>query len=315
MTRDEQINTLEEILLLEATAIQLSSDIDKVQKEKFKPAPKSPEKPKLVSPIYPLETFTPIKIGAITAAVLVGVFLVGVIFSAYDMWVAPVVAVIVLGILITVYMSKHKEYLAECASAEEACKVKNDELETEYKATMQGYHEITRRYRDEKIAWEENRQARYNQLADDYNATINSIENLYNTTKIVPVQYRSVEVISYLYDYMSSSDADIQQGLTSYDSHVQHELTQSHIREQQISNVLADERNQIAQKQTELSMEQNRLAYEQNLIAVRQNELSEEGNEIARKARRDANIAAAIATIQRHNTNKKLDKMNKKRLL
>ena len=49
-----------------------------------------------------------------------------------------------------------------------------------------------------------------------------------------------------------------------------------------------------------------------NALAMEQNDLLDRQNSIAEKARRDANIAAAVGAVQRHNTNKTIKKWMEK---
>ena len=49
-----------------------------------------------------------------------------------------------------------------------------------------------------------------------------------------------------------------------------------------------------------------------NALAMEQNDLLDRQNSIAEKARRDANIAAAVGAMQRHNTNKTTKKWMEK---
>ena len=87
------------------------------------------------------------------------------------------------------------------------------------------------------------------------------------------------------YDDMTNSTYTLNESFMSYDRHRQYELDQQRLAEQQIANDIADA-NCRAQQEA--------------------NALAEEGNAIADKARRDANIAAVVGAVQRHNTNKYL---------
>lgn len=61
------------------------------------------------------------------------------------------------------------------------------------------------------------------------------------------------------------------------------------------------------------TLEEMRLQEQQaNALAMEQNDLLDRQNYIAEKARRDANIAAAVGTVQRHNTNKAIKKWMEK---
>ena len=99
---------------------------------------------------------------------------------------------------------------------------------------------------------------------------------LYEQTRIVPAQYRDAYALQYIYDMISTSDYDVRQAIDSFDKNEQRRLDIMRLQEQQQANALA--------------MEQNDLLDRQNTIAA--------------KARRDANIAAVVGTVQRHNTNK-----------
>ena len=296
MTRDEQIKTLEDILVLEANALQLSDDIKRLKHQKFRNPPKAPDRFVEHYPLYPAKKISFKVVWAIT--IVISILSIGI--SMYDMqWLCFVGPLVGFGIAMGLYAIDNMNYKADCVLAEEECKKRNDREREAYEKELNTFQEALKRHRQEKAEWEAEHKAEYESAAKEYNDTIDAINSIYDDSKLVPLQYRNVEVVSYLYDYMSSSEADIQQGLVSYDSHVQHELTQSHIREQKITNALTDRSNEIAQHQAELTMEQN-------MIAARQNELAEESNAIAEKTRRDQNIAAAISILQRHHTNKKL---------
>lgn len=291
MTREEQITTLGDILLLEANALQLSETIKKIKTEKFRNAPKAPEKPKDGVPLYPKRKLSIGLIVGITAGSFVATlgFVAGIVRAGNPIIPSIIVAAIVLGIFIAIYVAGTKSFQQACIQAEEECKTNNERRNKEYEESRERYNKALSSYRAEKEAWITSHNDRLNDAITKYNSTIDEINDTYNKTMIVPVQYRKPDVISYLYDYLSTSQADLQQGLVSYDSHVQQQLTQSHINEQRRANM-------IAQQQAELTMEQN-------MIAARQNELAEEANAIADRARREQNIAAAISIIQRSQSN------------
>ena len=61
------------------------------------------------------------------------------------------------------------------------------------------------------------------------------------------------------------------------------------------------------------TLEEMRLQEQQqaNALDMEQNDLLNRQNSIAEKVRRDANIAAAVGTVQRHNTNMAIKKMDR----
>lgn len=75
---------------------------------------------------------------------------------------------------------------------------------------------------------------------------------------------------------ISTSDYDVRQAIEYFDKSQQRALEEMRLQEQQQANALAMEQNDLLDRQ----------------------------NSIAEKARRDANIAAAVGAVQRHNTNK-----------
>ena len=107
---------------------------------------------------------------------------------------------------------------------------------------------------------------------------------LYGETRIVPAQYRRVDALQYIYDMISTSDYDVRQAIEYFDKSQQRALEEMRLQEQQQANALAMEQNDLLDRQ----------------------------NSIAEKARRDANIAAAVGAVQRHNTNKTIKKWMEK---
>ena len=85
-----------------------------------------------------------------------------------------------------------------------------------------------------------------------------------------------MDALQYIYDMISTSDYDVRQAIEYFDKSQQRALEEMRLQEQQQANALAMEQNDLLDRQ----------------------------NSIAEKARRDANIAAAVGAVQRHNTNK-----------
>lgn len=146
-------------------------------------------------------------------------------------------------------------------------------------------------YRRALAAWTE----QHNSQVQEYQARLEKVkgelEKLYLETRIIPVQYRTIPALQYVYDMISTSDYTIREAIESFDKQEQRKLDAARLQEQQ---------------------QANQLAYEQNQLAYEQNDLLNQQNEIAEKARRDANIAAVVSTVQRHSTNKVLKQLNKK---
>lgn len=176
------------------------------------------------------------------------------------------------------------EYKEQCAKLDEEFdkqqKIANDKYETE----MEVYEtETLAKYQKEFEAWTKQHNQMIQQTECELRVREIELDSIYETTKIVPVQYRKMEILQYIYDLISTSDYSVKQAIDVYDRNEQRKIDEARLREQQQANILADE--------------QNDLLYEQN--------------KIAEKARKDANKAAVVGTIQRHNANKTLKSFKK----
>ena len=138
-----------------------------------------------------------------------------------------------------------------------------------------------------KEEWENAKNARINQLERELAKVRSELSELYEQTRIVPSQYRNIYALQHIYDMISTSDYDVHQAIENFDKSEQRRLDRMRLQEQQKANAYA--------------VEQNKLIDEQN-------DLIDEQNTIARKARRDANIAAVVGAVHRHNINKNLKK-------
>ena len=114
------------------------------------------------------------------------------------------------------------------------------------------------------------------------------LDLLYDSTKILPSPYRSINAIEFITNYMDTSDASLEDAILSYDRNLQLDLDNQKLSEQIRENDIKD-----------------RMANAQEAA----NDIAERNNEIAEQTRRDANRAAFIAAVQRHNTNKHIKRM------
>ena len=180
------------------------------------------------------------------------------------------------------------EYRRECAAIDENVRIRQKEADDAYAAAMKEYNDVTiPQYEDEKIRWEKEHSANINSAESDLEAAEKELAELYETTKIIPLQYRDMDALQYIYDTISTSDYTVHDAIEIYDKARQRLLEEERLHELQAANRLADEQNSLLDRQ----------------------------NEIAERARRDASRAAIVSAIQHHNTNKilKNNLENKKR--
>lgn len=177
-----------------------------------------------------------------------------------------------------------EEYKRQCAEIDEEVKRLQETANEKYKKEMDIYkNEILPKYQKDLAEWTTKHNQEIQQMEQDIKNAQDKLSALYESTKIVPMQYRKIDILQYLYDIISTSNYDITYAIENYDKYQQKMLDEQRLREQQLSNQLADEQAQ--------------LLYEQN--------------QISEKARKDANIASVVSTVQRHNTNKELKNLRK----
>lgn len=185
-----------------------------------------------------------------------------------------------------------EEYRNECARLDAEYDARQIEANNQYELQKKQYDtETMPNYQRNLNAWNIKHEQEIDDIKNDISASKNKLASIYADTKIVPMQYRNIDALEYIYNMVSTSDYDVTYAINSYDTHRQRMLDtermrieEARLQEQQIANDLADEQAQ--------------LLYEQNMIAE--------------KARKDAKFASTVGMIQHHNTNKTLKEMNKK---
>lgn len=173
------------------------------------------------------------------------------------------------------------EYRKQYADAQAAANEQQRQFDAEYEKALAEYESVLLpQYQTERSAWEAEHRAQIEKMEQELAQLKQELAALYEQTRIVPAQYWDAYALQYIYDMISTSDYDVRQAIAHFDKSEQRQLEMMRIQEQQQANALA--------------MEQNELLDRQNTIAA--------------KARRDANIAAVVGTVQRHNTNKTIKK-------
>jgi len=174
-------------------------------------------------------------------------------------------------------ISNTVEYRSQCATMDQNYDQMQAEADWVYQNQQYEYEvAILPRYKLELEEWTRAHNEIIRGVEYNLQTAKMSLDNLYTTTRIIPLQYRQIETIQYIYDTISTSDFDVRYAIELYDKSEQRKLEEARFYQQQEANQLANE--------------QNDLLYEQN--------------EISERARRDANFAALVGTVQHHNTNK-----------
>lgn len=171
-----------------------------------------------------------------------------------------------------------EEYKAKCAELDSTYDAQQQKFDEQYASEKEKYDtETLPNYNNQRNAWTAKHESEIETATNDLMNAENKLASIYDTTRIVPAQYRNIDALQYIYDLVSTSDYDVTYAINNYDTHRQRSLEEARLQEQQIANDLADEQNQIAEK-----------------------------------ARRDEKFANAIGIIQQHNRNKSLKNISDK---
>jgi len=178
------------------------------------------------------------------------------------------------------------EYIAAKAEVDEEVLRVQKELDERYAKEKAEYDNvILPKYKKALADWTAEHNGKINGVSARLDNAINEQSKLYEDTKIIPMQYRGIDSLMYIYELMSTSEYTVKEAVDMYDKAIQRE--QEYVKAQQLGR-------------------QNALLEEQNMLAVEQNELLGEQNQIAQKARREAAIRGAVGMVQHRNTNKYL---------
>lgn len=178
------------------------------------------------------------------------------------------------------------EYIAAKAEIDEEVVRVQKELDEQYAKEKAEYDNvILPRYKKALATWTTEHNDKLNRTSERLENAINEQKTLYENTRIIPMQYRDIDALTYIYELMSTSEYTVKEAVDMYDKAIQRE--QEYARTQELGR-------------------QNALLEEQNMLAEEQNELLGEQNQIAQKARREAALRGVVGMVQQRNTNKYL---------
>lgn len=275
MERQDQISTTKRALDLELEISRQRDILNQLEIERFREPPEPPVKRQVFKeelPIVPRIKFS---------------WLIFFLLWLCTFFVGPVIYVLVYRAIKKkqiAEISNSAEYKQKCAEAEAAYQRQTQLAEEEYQQAQHEYEtETLIRYNEELNIWTEEHNKKIAQANQALASAQQELAVLYESSKIIPMQYRNIPALQYIYDMISTSDYSIQNAIDSFDKSEQRKLDEARLREQEAANQLA----------------------------LEQNELLDQQNAIAEKARREAMVAAVVGTVQRHNTNKALKDLKK----
>ena len=281
MDHNKQVADVKKALDLEQKISVTKDKIAQLQQQSFKPKPTPPVRQQAVKTVPEIKPT--IKFSWIIAIVLAFIPFISIVGS-------------IIYYLIYRYIKKQQiekiqvspEYKKQCEKAEQDFQRQQQQFDNEYQAALDEYNSVTLpEYEQAFTMWKSAQSAKISECESVLSQAEVELTQHYEDTKIVPLKYRTIPALQYIYDMVSTSDFSVRDSIDSFEKAEQQRLDRARLEEQQRANRLAEEQNQLADEQ---------------------NYLLDQQNEIANKARRDANIAAAVSAVQRHNTNKALNR-------
>lgn len=178
-------------------------------------------------------------------------------------------------------------YKTQCLEIDRDIASKQEQSNLIYEKELKEYEEVTLpQYESELKKWTDMMNQRTIEFQSALSSASNELTLHYETTKIVPIQYRNIEALEFIYNTVSTSDDyDIVMAIELYEKKLARDIELEKIDEQRKANDLAEINARLLDQQ-------NALVAEQNYIAD--------------KARKEANAAAAVSAAQRAKTNRYL---------
>lgn len=332
-TQNEETEIVKSARDITATIEYEEREVKRLKSESFSEPPEPPvrkilEKAKKVEPEYPEKPKTTYKYSeyfkekvmkySLPARILRGIVLVLLALSG----IGYLIILVLFGFSYKNYIQKKKEmnnqlanskeYLQAVENAEKTAQKKQKELEEkirleqekidkEYATQKQQYESvILPQYNDALNLWNANQERKIAIIEEEIRLNKEALDELYANTKIVSLTYRALWILSWLYNDMSTSDHDIRYATELLDRDRQRLATQK------AGNIVRKSVGQVEQTM--------KVGFNAVYNAI------EDGNELQldtinnlSKMRRNMNTGNVIGTVQRHNTNKMLEQMVKKK--
>ncbi len=295
MAHEDEVKIVKEIFQYETEKKNTTNSLEIAQNEKFEPCPPPPNRTLAPAPEYPPITTT-------TKFNYILCFLPSIICWVIGTKILFLFFLSLIGTFWIPYyyffiFKKNKkaefesiknsiEYRAQCEELDKQRAEQQVKLDILHNQHLKEYENtILTSYNKELHKWQAEQNKQINTLESKLSNINTHLKKLYDNSQLIPHHYRTIDALKYIKDTISTSNFDVKSAIEMYDRNEQRKIDEARLREQKIANQYAADQNQLLQEQ---------------------NALTEEQNFIAEKTRRDANIATAVSTIQRHNTNKYL---------
>ena len=215
------IDALKIALDLSTRIAEVRRELDAVTAQVYTKKPDVPVKQEIPAPVYPqikanVPFFT-------TEKMINGIFGSGNLFADHKKEVQAEEDRI----------RNSPEYRQQCAAIDEDHRKRVALAEEQYQANLKQYHEILLpRYEKGFAVWKQWQDGEISSLNAELNRLEKALTSHYETTKIVPTQYRRINALKYIHDVMSSSNYTIAQAIQNYDMAVQRQIERERLEEE-----------------------------------------------------------------------------------
>ena len=223
MDNSKQVETVKQVLDLEVYVSNTSQRLSALKSEQFGLAPKAPVKTTIKRSYPKIESQRKVNWAI---AIILSLFFVPLGFIYY----------------FSVKKAKERdverirnsaEYKARCAKLNAEYDRQQAAADRKYQAEKAAYDSrLLPEYKAALNAWNVAQKQKISQTERDLANAQNQLSEIYRTTKVVPLQYRNINALKYIYSMISTSDYDVKQAIDHYDRYKQRKLDEAKIREQ-----------------------------------------------------------------------------------
>lgn len=259
MNHEEQVATIKRALDLSVQIFQKQSQLDELEDEEFRTVPQAPVR-QLIPKRYP-EISTKYKrvdwIISVLPAILFFLYSLFSLAREDDISMETVFASLVMYIVTSVFIlvawtviyfiyrfmyyhfigkkriADSKAYKEKCAEVDRDVAQKQSIVDEKYLQEKKYYDEvIVPQYQADFSKWKAVQNNRIVEIEAELEPLKAELQKLYESTKIIPMQYRNEAALRYLYDVLSTSDYDIKEAIELYDRKMQRDVEEARLREQ-----------------------------------------------------------------------------------
>lgn len=228
MNNSKQIEVVGKALQLEKLIKKLKNDLENLKSTCYKPAPNPPVMEtveKVYPPIVPktkfnwLLAFIPSICSWLLA--LIPSYACHIIFTLLPIpWI----------IFCYFYFYKERkkkevikiqnsvQYKQQCSEVDKIYEQQVAEAKKRYEAEKIKYEtEILPNYKKEFEVWNAQHNSEISKIEEELNKNRNDLENLYSTSKILPKKYHTIEALEYIYNFISTSEYDVERAIRDFE--------------------------------------------------------------------------------------------------